>query len=170
MWRSASALIDLRDYGCTLQHTHTRLMALCLGQPRWAGTRKVKPIRILLKQETVSGSGISWATWKSAPRSRQITMPAPHHSVFTGRMPFLLPNQQRQSTEGCTLQQGVKCVVDKRKSKWLLLKGMFLCARIVSHNCWWNADNGGDFNLQLCTYNTITYSTRSVMMRQKAHY
>jgi len=26
--------------------------------------------------------------------------PAPHHSVFTGRMPFLPPNQQRQSTEG----------------------------------------------------------------------
>jgi len=25
---------------------------------------------------------------------------APHHSVFTGRMPFLPPNQQRQSTEG----------------------------------------------------------------------
>jgi len=24
-------------------------------------------------------------------------MPAPHHSVFTGRMPFLPPNQQRQS-------------------------------------------------------------------------
>jgi len=37
---------------------------------------------ILLKQETVSGSGISWAIWKSAPRSRQITTPAPHHSVF----------------------------------------------------------------------------------------
>jgi len=30
----------------------------------------------------------------------QITMPAPHHSVFTGRMPFLPPNQQRQGTEG----------------------------------------------------------------------
>jgi len=27
-------------------------------------------------------------------------MPTPHHSVFTGRMPFLPPNQQRQSTEG----------------------------------------------------------------------
>jgi len=26
--------------------------------------------------------------------------PAPHHSFFTGRMPFLPPNQQRQSTEG----------------------------------------------------------------------
>jgi len=48
----------------------------------------------------VSGSGISWDICKSAPRSRQITMPAPHHSVFTGRMPFLSPNQQRQSTEG----------------------------------------------------------------------
>ena len=45
-------------------------------------------------------SGISWAICKSAPRSRQITMPAPHRSVFTGRMPFLPPNQQRQSTEG----------------------------------------------------------------------
>jgi len=30
----------------------------------------------------VSGSGISWAICKSAPRSRQITMPASHHSVF----------------------------------------------------------------------------------------
>ena len=27
------------------------------------------------------------------------TMPAPHHSVFTGRMPFLPPNQQCQSTK-----------------------------------------------------------------------
>jgi len=35
-----------------------------------------------------------------APRSKQITTPVLHHSVFTGRMPFLTPNQQRQSTEG----------------------------------------------------------------------
>ena len=52
------------------------------GLPTWAVTRKVKPIWILMKQETVSGSGISWDICKSAPRSRQITMPAPHHSVF----------------------------------------------------------------------------------------
>jgi len=31
----------------------------------------------------------------------RLSMPAPHHSVFTGRMPFLPPNQQRKSTE-CT--------------------------------------------------------------------
>ena len=63
-------------------HTHTRLTALFPGLPRWAGTRNGKPIWILLKHETVSGSGISWAMCKSAPRSRQITTPAPHRSVF----------------------------------------------------------------------------------------
>ena len=65
-----------------LLHTHTRLTALCPGLPGWAGTRKVKPIWILLKQETVGGSGISWTICKSAPHSRQITTPAPNHSVF----------------------------------------------------------------------------------------
>ena len=61
---------------------HTRLTALFPGLPRWAGTRKVKPIWILLKQETVSGSSISWAICKSASSSRQITTPVPHHSSF----------------------------------------------------------------------------------------
>ena len=51
------------------------------------------------KQETVNGSGIRYDICKPAPHSRQITTPAPH-SVFTGQMPFLTPNQQRQSTEG----------------------------------------------------------------------
>ena len=50
---------------------YTRLKALCLGLPGRAGTRKVKPIGILLKQETVSGSGISGAICKSALRSRR---------------------------------------------------------------------------------------------------
>ena len=63
-------------------HTHTRLTALFPGLPRWAGTRKVKPIWILLKQETVSSSGIRWVICKFAPHSRQITTPAPHRSVF----------------------------------------------------------------------------------------
>ena len=88
------------SFASRIRHTHIRLMALCPGLPRWAGTRKVEPIWTLLKQETVSGSGISWAVCKSAPRSRQITTPAPHHSFFTGLMPFLPPNQQCQSTEG----------------------------------------------------------------------
>ena len=85
-------------------HTHTHPFNGSFPLlPRWAGTRKVKPIWILLKQETVNGSDISWAICKSAPRSRQITTLAPHHSVFTGRMPFLPPNQQCQSTEGISI-------------------------------------------------------------------
>jgi len=30
----------------------------------------------------ITGTGIIWAIRKSAPHSRQITTPAPHHSVF----------------------------------------------------------------------------------------
>jgi len=40
--------------------THVHTFNGPLGLPGWAGTRKVKPIWILLKHETVSGSGISW--------------------------------------------------------------------------------------------------------------
>jgi len=51
------------------------------------------------------GSGISWTICKqSAPRSRQITTPTRHNSIFTGWMLFLTPNQQHQSYEG-TLSQ-----------------------------------------------------------------
>jgi len=47
------------------------------------------------------GSGISWTICKqSAPRSRLITTPTPHHSIFTGWMLFLTPTEQCQSTEG----------------------------------------------------------------------
>jgi len=92
-------IFDLPQYrfvSCTIRNTHTHLTA---------GTRKAKPIWILLKQETVSGSGISWAICKSAPRFRQITMPTPHHSVFYRPDAFLPPNQQCQSTEGsCTVR------------------------------------------------------------------
>jgi len=46
-------------------------------------------------------SGISWTICKqSAPHNRQITTLTPHRSIFTGRMLFLTPNQQCQSTEG----------------------------------------------------------------------
>jgi len=54
---------------------------------------------ILLKQETVSGPVASAGPYANhlhlAPD--RLTMPVPHHSVFTGQMPFLPPNQQCQS-------------------------------------------------------------------------
>ena len=69
----------------TPQHTHIRtpLNGPLSGTARESRYQKVKTNpTILLKQETVSGSGITWATCKSASRSRQITMPVPHHSFF----------------------------------------------------------------------------------------
>ena len=80
------------------RHTHPFNGPLS-GTTTWTGTKKVKPIWISLKQETVSGSGISWAICKSAPHSEEITMPATHHR---------LPNQQRQSTEGNSYRIGIK--------------------------------------------------------------
>ena len=100
---SYSAIFDIRSTPVSaltsftgMKHTHP--FNSPLSRTTWLSRyQKGKPIWILLKQETVSGSGISWAICKSAPRSRQITTPEPHHSVFIGQMPLLLPNQQRQN-------------------------------------------------------------------------
>ena len=65
------------DLAAYVHHTHTQSTALCPVLPRWAGTRNVRD------------SEWQWHQLghicKSAPRSRQIAMPAPHHSVFTAR-------------------------------------------------------------------------------------
>ena len=65
---------ELTWFSCLLQHSARKRGGLILHRPR------------------------AHTVCKSARRSRQITTPATHHSVFTGRMPFLPPNQQRQST------------------------------------------------------------------------
>ena len=94
-------------------HTHTRLTARYPGLPGWAGTRKVKPIWILLKQETVSGSGcgISWTICKSEPCSRQITTPAPHHSVFLqARCPSCRPTSSIKA-----LFKAHICIISQQK-------------------------------------------------------
>ena len=101
-------------------HTHTRLTALCPWLPRWVGTRMVKPIWILLEQETVSCSGISWAICKSAPRSRQITTPAPHHSCFLqARCPSCRPTNSVKALKANAtfypFYKQVSVVVDKPK-------------------------------------------------------
>jgi len=61
------------------------------------------------------GSGISWSVCKqSAPRSRPITTPAPHHSTFTGRMLLLTlsGNSLRQTvhTHFASVHQAAKLV------------------------------------------------------------
>ena len=85
-------------------HTHTRLTALFPELPRWAGTRKVKPISILLKQETVT-----WQ-WHQLGHMQVCTLlqtdnraSTPMLCFFTGWMPFLPPNLQHQCTEASAI-------------------------------------------------------------------
>ena len=82
----------------------------------WPG-EPVPEMWILLKQETMSGGGISWAICKSAPCSRQVTAPGPHHFFTTGCLP---PNQQRQSTEGITNVE-LKLLLAEFSHSWLYL-------------------------------------------------
>jgi len=87
-----------------IHYTHTNTTVLLLfwdmsGTTRVSRyqkgkTRKVETNLDLLEQEIVSGSGICWPIYPRQPRQHPTTQ------FFTGRMPFLPPNQQRQSTEG----------------------------------------------------------------------
>ena len=81
----------------TDRHTHTCLTALFLGLPGWAGTRKAKPIWILLKGWQWHQLDCMLVCTSLLTDNHASTPPL---SFFTGRMPFLPPNQQCQSTEG----------------------------------------------------------------------
>jgi len=92
----------------TAWNTHTQSFycssGICPGLPRWAGTRKVKtrkvkPIWIYWSKRWWVAVASAGPYAKSAPHPRQ---PRQHPTTqfFTGRVPFLPPNQQRQSTEG----------------------------------------------------------------------
>ena len=70
------------------------------------------------------GSGINWTICKqSAPRSRQITTPTPHHLILAGRTLFLAPNQQSQNTEGGLLTE------TKHMPAWYQLSPAHVCLR-----------------------------------------
>jgi len=83
-------------------HTHTQPFNGPFTRTSWVSRyQKGKTNLILVKQEMVSVNGISWAICNSAPCQHPITQ------FFTGRMPFLPPNQQGQSTEGITCYMAV---------------------------------------------------------------
>jgi len=91
----------------TLQHTQTTVLLLFwnlsgttrVSRYQKGKTGKVKTNLDLLEQEIVSVSGICWAICKSESHPRQPCQ-RPTTQFFTGQMPFLPPNQQRQITEG----------------------------------------------------------------------
>ena len=83
----------------TATHYYNHFTALwILSRTTWViRHQKDKTHLDLLEQEIVSGSGISWAICRSAPHPRHNHSSIPPVSFFTGRMPFLPPNQQHQS-------------------------------------------------------------------------
>ena len=91
---------------CTFTHTHTRLTALFPGLPGWAGTRKVKT-----NLDFTEARDSEWQ-WHQLGRMQVCTSlqtdshaSTPPLSFFTGRMSFLPPSQQCQSTEGILKQK-----------------------------------------------------------------
>ena len=92
--------VGLRRALWTADHTHTPVQRPFVRDYQVSRYQKAKTNLDFTETKTVSGSSISWAICKSASRSRHITTPTPHHSIFTGRMPFVPANQQRQGTEG----------------------------------------------------------------------
>ena len=87
-WTQKPATLPRRS---SYSKTHTRLTA---------GTRIMKPIWILLKQETVASAGPYAHMQVCTSLQTDNHASTPPLRFFTGRMPFLSPNQQCQSTEG----------------------------------------------------------------------
>jgi len=76
-------------------HTHTHAFNGLVSRTTWVSWhQKGKPFWILLKQEMMGGSGISW------PYASHLHHTQTDNHASTGRMLFLMPNQQCQSTEG----------------------------------------------------------------------
>ena len=89
-------------------YTNARAFNGPLSPTTWVSWYQKGKTNLDFTEQTVSGSCLSWAICKSAPRSRQIAMPAPTTQFFTGRMPFLSPNQQHQSTEDMSCTRAYK--------------------------------------------------------------
>jgi len=87
--------------GALYMYTVLLLFNRLFSRTAWVSWhQKGKPFCILMKEEMMGWQWHCWTICKSfAPRFRQMTMPVPHCSVFTGRMLFLPLNQQCQNTE-----------------------------------------------------------------------
>jgi len=59
----------------------------------------------------------------------------PHHSIFTGRMPFLTPKQQCQSTEGTTIKNVSKTFLKVGKNVKNVTKILKNTQKTFLHRC-----------------------------------
>jgi len=79
-------------------HHHNRFKALFLGPPGWAGARR-ELLDFMVQGKINRGRHTDHPAGRHSIWTNQ--WPPPPSPIFlTGRMPFLPPNQQCQSTEG----------------------------------------------------------------------
>ena len=96
MDKAKTTISTVNRWSSTVQHTHNRFMALFLGPPWSAGARR-EPLDIMRQGKINRGTH---TVWLGATPSRLISAHLHQTPTFTGRMPFLPPNQQCQRTEG----------------------------------------------------------------------
>ena len=99
------------------------------------------------------------------------TTPAPHHSVFTGRMPFLMPNQQRQSTEGSTSEIIIPKAPSVAKSTDLPCRSEFVRRGVSEAVVWWvgrGSRHGYNAQVGSCVYKRQRYTTERLRNAEKS--
>jgi len=80
-------------------HHHNRFTALFPGTPGWAGARR-ELLDFMVQGEINRGRHTDHLAGRNSIQTNQCPPPPFPPIFFMGRMPFLLPNQQHQSTEG----------------------------------------------------------------------
>jgi len=85
---------------CSLHshHHHNHFTALFPGPPGWAGARR-ELLDFMVQGKINGGRHTDHMAGRHSIQMNQC-LPPPSAHIFTGRMPFLSPNQQHQSTEG----------------------------------------------------------------------
>jgi len=81
----------------TITPHHNRVTALFPGPPAWAGASR-ELLDFMVQGKINRGIHTDHPAGRHSIRINQC--PPPPFRIFTGRMPFLPPNQQCQSTEG----------------------------------------------------------------------
>jgi len=113
---------------------HNRFTTLFPGPPRWAGAKR-ELLDFVVQGKINRGRHRDYPAGRHSIRTNQC--PPPTSPFFTGRMPFLSPNQQCESTEG-------KIAVSKLDEVPSFIRGACMCACVqcdvvVAGVWWWNA-------------------------------
>ena len=108
-----------------------------LGTTQVSRYQKGKTNLELLKHVTASGSGISWATCKSAPRFRQITTSAPHYSEFflQAVCPSCHPNNSVKALKA-TEENFTESISLFHWKYWMTCKSISIFSEIMKYFQW----------------------------------